>query len=361
MNLYKILFRPYLFLQDPENIHEKTIRLLLVLQSLKFPLPILRKTFGLEDLRLKVDLFGLTFKNPVGLAGGFDKRGVATKMLSSFGFSHIELGGVTLLPQKGRPKPRIFRLIEDKALINRMNFPNKGIDIFLQNLKNKPSDCIIGVNIVKGENTPLEKSIEDYKKLLKKIYSLTDYISINVSCPNTVGLQKLQAKNFLEALLKEVKKTREILAKKYGKKPLILKISPDLSLKELDDVLNVVLKLGIDGIIATNTTLDRVALKSENKKEIGGLSGLPLKKRSTEIIRYIYKNTKGKIPIIGVGGIFTAEDVIEKIKAGASLVQIYTGFVYEGPSIVKNINLGLLKYMKKNKIKSIQELVGKEE
>lgn len=353
MNFYKTFFRPYFFLQDPEKIHERIIRLLAFGQYLKMPLPILRKVFDFDDPRLKVKLFGLTFKNPVGLAAGFDKDAKASWGLGSLGFSHLELGTVTVFPQEGNPRPRIFRLIEDKALINRMGFPSWGVEKFVENLKNRPSNCLIGVNIGKGRNTSLEKAWEDYCLLLQKVYHLADYIVINVSSPNTVGLRQLQAKKFLATLIKRVKKTRQT-------KPLLLKISPDLSWEELDDILEVVEREGIDGIVATNTTIERDSLKSENKKEIGGLSGLPLKKRSTEIIRYIYKKTHGKIPIIGVGGVFNARDALEKIKAGASLVQTYTGFVYEGPSIAKNINLGLLKYLEKHKINSIQELVGKE-
>lgn len=338
------------------------MRLLVFAQNLEILLPILRKVFELEDPRLKVQLFGLTFKNPIGLAAGFDKDAKVSWGLSSLGFSHLELGTVTVSPQEGNPKPRIFRLVEDKAFINRMGFPGGGVEKFVKNLKNQPSNCFIGINIGKAKNTPLEKAWEDYSYLLQKVYHLADYIVINVSSPNTVGLRQLQAKNFLETLIKRVKKTRQALIKnkKNKFKPLFLKIAPDLSWEEIDDILEVVEKERIDGIVATNTTIERGGLKSKNKKELGGLSGKPLRLRSTEIIRYIYKKTRGKIPIIGVGGVFNAQDVLEKIKAGASLVQLYTGFVYEGPSIVKNINQGLLKHLQKHKISSIQELVGKE-
>lgn len=358
MDIYKNLFRPYFFLQDPEAIHNRIVRLLVIFQKLKIPLPIIRAVLKFEDPRLEIKAFGLTFKNPVGLAAGFDKEGKVSQALSCLSFGHLELGTVTLLPQEGNPRPRIFRLIKDEALINRMGFPSGGVEVFIKNLQNRPTNCVIGVNIGKGKNTPLEKADQDYRLLLQNVYPASDYIVINVSSPNTVGLRQLQAKNYLKDLLRGVKKTRASLDKSEKPKPLLLKIAPDLSWDELDDVLEVVIDEKIDGLVATNTTIDRGVLKSKSKAETGGLSGKPLKVKSTEIIWHIYKNTKGKIPIIGVGGIFNAEDAWEKICAGASLVQVYTGLIYEGPSLVKKINQGLVKKMKEVGVSSITEIIG---
>lgn len=360
MDLYKNLFQPYFFRQDPEKIHERILRLLMLAQNLKIPLPILQKAFNFEDSRLKVKAFGLNFKNPVGLAAGFDKDAKVSCALSCLGFGHLELGTVTFLPQEGNPKPRIFRLVEDKAIINRMGFPGRGVEEFIRNLENRPKNCVIGINIGKSKNTPLEKAEEDYCSLLQDTYSLADFIVINVSSPNTVGLRQLQAKSFLKNLIKQVKKTGDSLAKaqKVKPKPILLKIAPDLTWQELDDVLEVVDGEGIDGIVATNTTVGRNNLKSKSRKEMGGLSGKPLSVKSTEIIRYIYKHTGGKIPIIGVGGIFSAENAWEKIKAGASLVQIYTSLIYEGPFLVKKINQGLTQRLKETGARSIMEVIG---
>lgn len=358
MTLYKNFFRHYFFLQDPETIHNRIIRLLTIIQKLKIPLPIARAVLSFEDPRLEVKAFGLTFKNPVGLAAGFDKEGKVSQALSCLGFSHLELGTVTLLPQEGNPRPRIFRLVEDEALINRMGFPSHGVEVFTKNLTKRPDDCVIGTNIGKGKAISLENAGEDYRLLLQNVYPLSDFVVINISSPNTVGLRQLQAKNYLKDLLRVVKKTRASLSKSEKPKPLLLKIAPDLSWDELDDVLEVVMDEKIDGIVATNTTIDRGALKGKSKTETGGLSGKPLKVKSTEIIRHIYKNTNGKIPIIGVGGIFNAEDAWEKITTGASLVQVYTGLVYEGPFLVKKINQGLVKKLKEAGASSITEVIG---
>lgn len=361
MDIYKKFFRPYFFLQDPEKIHERTLRLLAISQKIKIPLSLWRKIFDFQDSRLEIELFGLRFKNPVGLAAGFDKEGKVALALVSLGFGHLELGTVTLLPQEGNLKPRISRLVEDEALINRMGFPSGGVERFTQNLRNRPPDCIIGVNIGKGKNTPLEKAGQDYRLLLQNVYPLADYIVINVSSPNTSGLRQLQAKNFLQELISEIKKARESFIKSGEKpKPLLIKIAPDLSWEEIDDILAVGGELGIDGLVATNTTVERGDLKSKNRKESGGLSGRPLGTRSTEIIRYIYQKTGGKIPLIGVGGIFNAQNAWEKICAGASLVQVYTGLVYEGPFLVKKINQGLVKKLKETGASSILEVVGSE-
>lgn len=347
----------FLNFQDPEKNHERVLKILQIAESSPRIRYFLRKIFAYQDPKLEVDLFGLHFTNPVGLAAGFDKNCQVPKALASFGFGHIEVGTVTSLSQEGNPRPRIWKLVEDRAVINWMGMPNVGVEEFTRNLNEVAErDFILGINIGKSEVTSLEDASTDYKVLFEKTHSYGDYIAINVSSPNTPELRRLQRKEFLLDLIKEIKRD--------GKsKPILLKIGPDLSYSQIDDILTIALNCKIDGIIATNTTVSRENLKSENRNKPGGLSGVPLRNKSTEIIRYLYRQTKASLPIIGVGGIFNAEDALEKIKAGASLVQVYTGFVFDplkGPFVAKNINKELSKVLETGKARSIGELVGRE-
>ncbi len=282
------------------------------------------------------EVFGIKFKHPIGLAAGFDKNAEYIDVLSGFGFSFIEIGAVTPLPQKGNPKPRLFRLKKDKALINRMGFNNKGLSNAIKNLKKRKSNVIVGANIGKNTLTPNEQANDDYVRCFEDLHDYVDYFTVNVSCPNIKDLRELQDK---EALLDLLSKLKKINAEKFKPKPILLKISPDLTQEQLDDTLRIIQKTEIDGIVAVNTTTSRTNLSYSDEKiqQIGngGLSGSPLKDKATELIRYIHQKTNGELPIVGVGGIMTAEDVQEKLDAGASLVQVFTGFIYEGPGIVK--------------------------
>ena len=343
------------FFTDPEKNHEKVLKILQIAEKSPNIRYFLNKIFQYQDSRLEVNLFGLRFTNPIGLAAGFDKNCLVPRSLASFGFGHIEIGTVTPLPQDGNPRPRIWKLIEDRAVINWMGMPNAGLEKFAENLKKTTErDFVLGVNIGKSEITPLEDAWQDYNLTFERSHPFADYIAINVSSPNTPELRRLQQKEFLDNLIREIKSLGL-------SKPILLKIDPDLSFSEIDDIIKIASDYKIDGIIATNTTISRENLRSKNRDKPGGLSGLPLKEKSTQIIRYIYRQTEGLLPIIGVGGIFDAEDALEKIKAGASLVQVYTGFVFDplkGPFIARNINKGLSRVLEAEGIKSIGELVG---
>lgn len=342
--MYRFI-KPIFFQFDPENVHH------FVVQRLKwfndyFPLgkTILRSSFGVNIKGLEREVFGIKFKNPVGLAAGFDKNGEYIEALSNLGFGFIEVGTVTPLPQPGNDKPRMFRLLDDKAIINRMGFNNKGVDTLaerLRLLKQKDPTLVVGGNIGKNKNTPNEEAVDDYIKCFDRLFDVVDYFVVNVSSPNTPGLRELQEKEPLTLLLKTLQDRNP---KNGISRPILLKIAPDLTNDQLNDIVDIVQTTGIAGIIATNTTIDRDGLYTPEKlsKEMGGLSGKPLAKRSTEVIRYLSERSKGSFPIIGVGGIHSAEDAKEKLAAGASLVQIYTGFIYEGPAIIKNICKGLL-------------------
>jgi len=303
-----------------------------------------KKLFTVEHPALHRNLFGLHFPNPVGVAAGFDKEGLLYNALSCFGFSHVEVGTVTPKGQPGNPKPRIFRLPDDGALINRMGFNNHGVDILAENLRRNKPKLIVGGNIGKNTLTPNHEAIGDYCRSFEVLFDLVDYFVVNVSCPNIANLTKLQDKDELLSLLNAIQNLNKSMP---SPKPVLLKIAPDLNEIQLDEIIEIVLETGLNGIIATNTTTTRSNLNSPVSKVEkignGGLSGMPLTQRSTEVIRYIHQRSEGKIPIIGVGGIIKPEDAIRKIQAGASLVQIYTGFVYEGPFIAKRINKMLLK------------------
>ncbi|MBW6480694.1 MAG: quinone-dependent dihydroorotate dehydrogenase [Bacteroidales bacterium] len=341
--MYKSLIRPLLFLFPPETVHHWVVSGLHAAFRIPGIKKLVRKIYCIDDPALKTELFGLKFPNKVGMAAGFDKQANIYNHLAAFGFGHIEIGTVNPLPQPGNPKPRLFRLKKDQALINRMGFNNPGVDIFVRNLKKVRPEVIIGGNIGKNTLTPNENAIDDYLDCFEKLFDLVDYFVINVSCPNIEGLSKLQDKDELIVIIEKISQANNAKPKR---KPVLLKIAPDLNEGQLDDVLFVVNQTGIDGIIATNTTTTRDNLttdviKVENIGK-GGLSGKPLRYQSTETIRYLFKKSGGKIPIIGVGGIMSPEDALEKIKAGASLVQVYTGFIYSGPSLPKKINRALL-------------------
>jgi dihydroorotate dehydrogenase len=292
--------------------------------------------------KLETNLFGIDFPNPVGLAAGLDKNARLVKEFSSLGFGFVEIGTVTALPQKGNPKKRLFRIVDQEAIINRMGFNNDGVKKIAKRLRKK-GKIIVGGNIGKNKNTTFEDTISDYLISFDNLFDYVDYFAVNVSSPNTENLRDLQHQENLRHLLNKLQQNNK--SKKYPK-PILLKIAPDLSENQLLDIIEVVKETKIDGIIATNTTVDRSQLKNTSKiiNEKGGLSGAPLKDKSTEIIRFLHKNSNGSIPIVGVGGIMSPEDAIEKIKAGASLIQLYSGLIYSGPTLVKQINNAILKY-----------------
>ena len=337
--MYKILIRPLLFCFDPERVHYFSLGALNILFKLPFLKLIFQKLFTLNDNRLERTVFGIKFKNPVGLAAGFDKNGKHIQNLSALGFGFIEIGTITPKPQPGNPKKRLFRLIDDNGIINRLGINNDGVYTCADNLKKSNSNIIIGGNIGKNTETKNENAAKDYIENFKILHDYVDYFVLNVSCPNVSNFTKLQDVSFLENLIPKLK---IINAKKEKSKPILIKISPDLNQNQLHETINLVKEHNIDGIIATNTTTSRENLNTHTSKinEIGqgGLSGLPLKSKSTEVIRFIARATNNKVPIIGVGGIMSPEDAFEKIEAGATLVQIYTGFIYSGPLLVKKIN-----------------------
>lgn len=338
------LIRKALFTLQPEEAHNFAMKQLKFAYSVPVIKNWLKSQFIVRNPKLERELWGLKFPNPVGLAAGFDKDAKYTDPLACLGFGFIEIGTVTPRPQPGNPRPRSFRVPMDKGLINRMGFNNDGAKAAAERLKHRKERLIIGGNIGKNKDTPNEQAIDDYVACFKDLYNDVDYFVVNVSSPNTPGLRALQDKGPLMEILNKLM----LLNKELGKpKPLLLKIAPDLTNEQLDDIISIVKETGIDGLVATNTTISRAGLKTPQteveKIGAGGLSGLPVRQRATEVIRYIHKNSNGKIPIIAVGGIFTAADAIEKLNAGASLVQVYTGFIYEGPAIAANICKGILK------------------
>ena len=342
--MYKIFIRPFLFLLDAESAHHFSFSAIRLLSKLGLT-RLFRTFFCKKDTRLEKEVFGLKFKNPVGLAAGFDKDAKLYNEFSDFGFGFVEIGTVTPKPQPGNPKKRLFRLLEDKAIINRMGFNNKGVFEAVEQLKKKHR-VIVGGNIGKNKATPNKEAIKDYLICFEALFEYVDYFVVNVSSPNTPGLRELQDKEPLTKLLNKLKSHNAKLSKKLQlkQKPILLKIAPDLSDEQLLDIISIVKDTEIDGVIATNTTISRKGLKSHLilTEEKGGLSGKPLRNRSTEVIRFLAKKSNKAFPIIGVGGIHSAEDALEKLDAGADLVQLYTGFVYEGPALIKNINKALL-------------------
>ena len=344
---YKIvwrLIRSILFLFPPEFSHKYTFKFIKFFFKLPLVKSIEKSRYIIKNNNLERNLFGLKFANPVGLAAGFDKNAELINEIDAFGFSFIEIGTVTPEPQFGNEKPRVFRLKKDEALINRLGFNNEGLEKIIKRLKNKKTNTIIGGNIGKNKNTPIEDSVQDYKKSFNQLFNYVDYFVLNVSSPNTPKLRELQKKEKLEVLISSI---QSINNTKLLAKPILIKISPDLSYNELDSIIELVKKYKISGIVATNSTNKRENLKTKEnlvrKIGAGGLTGRPIKNKSTDVIKYIHQKSLGTIPIIGVGGINSVEDAIEKIDAGASLIQLYTGFIYQGPLLVKKINQEILK------------------
>lgn len=344
MNLYKIFARPILFRFQAETAHGITFKGLKILQKIPFVLPIMRGMYARHDKRLEREVFGIKFPSPVGLAAGLDKDAEVYDALYSMGFSFVEIGTITPKAQPGNPAPRLFRLISDKAIINRMGFNNGGVEAAVERLRRRKTPVIIGGNIGKNKVTPNEDATSDYLKCYDALYPYVDYFAVNVSSPNTPNLRALQEKEPLKALLSALVERNK---GQEAPKPILLKIAPDLTHEQLDDIIEIVEEVGVAGVIATNTTIGRELLFNTPVSRVeqigaGGLSGQPLTEKSTEVIRYLHTRSGGSFPIIGVGGIMTADDAVEKMKAGASLVQLYTGFIYEGPELIKRIEKAII-------------------
>lgn len=337
--MYQFLVRPFLFLFDPERVHHFTFGAIRLLHYIPGFGALVRAIYKQQAPQLERKLFGLTFPNPVGLAAGFDKDAKLFGPLSNFGFGFIEIGTLTPKPQPGNPKKRLFRLPLDQALINRMGFNNQGVDAAVKRMKKK-HQVLIGGNIGKNKITPNVDAIDDYRYCFEALFDHVDYFVVNVSSPNTPNLRALQDKAPLTELLQTLQADN---LQKAQPKPLLLKIAPDLTDEQLLDIIDIVAQTQIDGVIATNTTIARDNLKDPNQAETGGLSGRPLKDRSTEVIRFLATQSNKAFPIIGVGGIHRAEDALEKLEAGADLIQLYTGFIYQGPALIKAINQALLR------------------
>ncbi|BAO55618.1 quinone-dependent dihydroorotate dehydrogenase [Nonlabens marinus] len=365
--MYKSIVRPLLFRFDPEGVHHFSFKAIKFLSKVPGFSSLSRKRYKLKHPALKRQLFGLEFENPVGLAAGFDKDAKAYSEFSDLGFGFVEIGTLTPKPQAGNPKTRLFRLKQDGAIVNRMGFNNGGVDAAVERLKRnkkrissasmldarnnsrpealegrRNKHTLIGGNIGKNKVTPNEKAVDDYIICFNKLFDHVDYFTVNVSSPNTPGLRELQDRKPLTHILQTL---QDLNNAKAARKPILLKIAPDLTDNQLMDIIGIVEDTKIDGVIATNTTIERKELKSDItlQKEAGGLSGAPLTNRATEVISFLHQKSNGAFPIIGVGGIMTAQDAIDKLKAGASLVQLYTGFVYEGPALVRDINREIIK------------------
>jgi dihydroorotate dehydrogenase len=356
---YRNLVRPILFRQDAERAHDFALKLLARASRDKFIGGAVGKFFSAPELPVK--LFGLKFPNPIGVAAGMDKFAAAAPIWEKLGFGFCELGGVTWHAQPGNPPPRMFRAISGEAIVNRMGFNNPGAEALAQKLfswKNSGRwpNHPVGINLGKSKITPLENAAEDYANSFRALRGLADFFVVNVSSPNTPNLRQLQDKTALDEILAAIQKLNEI------KKPILVKVAPDLSFEALDEILELIAPRNISGIVATNTTTSRPQTNDSAAQKIyseaGGLSGKPLRARSTEIIRHLHRQTKGKLPIIGVGGIFDADDAWEKITAGASLLQIYTGLIYEGPALTKKIAVGLVERLKKSGAENLQVAVG---
>jgi dihydroorotate dehydrogenase len=362
--IYKSIIRPWLFRKDPEESHE---RILAVLSRLEFLYGLIQRCYSVSDPRLEVRVGPLTFPNPVGLAGGFDKNAQAPKVISAFGFGFMEVGAVTAQAQPGNPKPRLYRLTEDDALINRLGFNNEGADVIafkLDRLRARGArpEIPLGMNIGRTKSVETKDAVPDFLDCFEKLFTHGDFFTLNVSSPNTPNLRELQDKNLLHDLLSAVQeKNRELAARaKLAAKPVFVKIAPDMEFSQVDEIIEVVDAVKINGLVATNATaFMREGLKSAHAPQPGGLSGRPITARVTSFIAHIYRNTRGRIPIIGVGGIFSAEDAYAKIKAGANAVQIYTGWIYEGPGAVKRINRGLLKLLERDGLGNVSQAVGR--
>ena len=373
-NIFRKLIRPVLFRLDAERAHE------LGIDALRLGLAgIFSQTRTVNQSEAgqfqNLERFGLKFENPLGVAAGFDKNAVVVNQLAALGFGFMEVGTVTYEPQKGNAKPRLFRLPDDQALINRLGFNNDGARKIAERLKNLDRKCVIGVNIGKNKDVPNEEATENYLRSLDLVHSVADYVAVNISSPNTPNLRELQRAENLEELLGTLQEGNRILSKNdrppeggtpntaaSNAKPLLVKIAPDLTEAEIEMIVDTCLRLHVSGIIATNTTISRDGLKTANADELGfgGLSGKPLARRSNEIIRMIFRNSKGRLPIIGVGGIFSGKDAFEKIAAGACLIQAYTGFIYHGPSFAGDINVGLATLIKERGFANLDEAIGSE-
>jgi dihydroorotate dehydrogenase len=361
--LYKSVIRPWLFSKDPEQSHDRTLDLLSRLEFFHAPL---HRFYRVTDKRLNVQIKSLIFSNPVGLAGGFDKNAVALKIISAFGFGFMEIGAVTAQAQPGNPKPRLYRLPEDCALINRLGFNNEGASVIAARLANlrahgKIPGIPLGINIGRTKIVETKDAVADFLSAFEKLFPQGDFFTLNVSSPNTPNLRDLQDKTLLADLLSAVQERNRQLAAvtQHQEKPVFVKIAPDMDFAQVDEIIEVVQSFKLTGIVATNATaFMRDTVKSPLGREPGGLSGRPITTRVTNFVSHIYKSTRGRLPIIGVGGIFNAEDAYDKITAGASAVQIYTGFVYEGPAAVKRINQGLVKLLERDGFRSVAEAVG---
>lgn len=368
--IYEKLIRPMLFNLSPETAHEFGIEVLKKGLSSKKAQEFLAKRFALGESFGELQRFGLNFKNPLGIAAGFDKNGVVVNQLAALGFGFVEVGTVTFNPQKGNDKPRMFRLPADKALINRLGFNNEGTAKVVERLKKIQPNCVLGVNIGKNKDVPNDEAIENYLQSFDLVFEVADYIAVNVSSPNTPNLRELQKAENLEELLSELQKRNKVQSSNFSLKnaeelptevgtlnlkPLLVKIAPDLSESEIEAIVDIAQRLNLAGIIATNTTISR---ENINSNEIGGLSGKPLQKKTNEIIKKIYKYSGGKLPIIGVGGIFTAEDAFEKIASGACLLQAYTGFVYQGFGFARDVNEGLRQILNTKGFANLDEAIG---
>ena len=344
LSMYKSIIRPIFFSFDPEKIHHFTFSLIKFVSKIPVMSSIFRSLYQVKDTRLEREVFGIKFPNPVGLAAGFDKEAKLYNELSNFGFGFIEIGTITPKAQTGNPKKRLFRLKKDQAIINRMGFNNQGVEAAIKNLKKKQANLIVGGNIGKNTNTSPEDYTADYELCFKALHPYVDYFVVNVSCPNVGSHAKLQDKGYLLELLGSLKTLNQ---KELKQKPIVLKIAPDLNNQQLDEIVEVVAATKIDGVIAANTSVNRAGLQTSiTELETignGGLSGKPITDRSTAVIKYLSEKSNKSFPIIGVGGIHSAQDAIDKLKAGATLVQVYTGFIYEGPKLVKEINKAILK------------------
>jgi dihydroorotate dehydrogenase len=362
--LYKKVIRPILFLGDPERTHEQ----ILVLLSKMAPMaPLLERLFSVHDERLRIKVGQLSFANPVGLAGGFDKNAIAVPAIASFGFGFMEIGAVTALAQPGNPKPRLYRLPEDQALINRLGFNNDGAAVIAERLKalratGKGLKIPLGINLGRSKIVETRDAVADFLSAFEQLYAYGDFFTLNISSPNTPQLRDLQEKSLLRALLNAIQSRNYELAERAGQgsKPVWVKIAPDMEFSQADDIVEVARTENISGIIATNASAFLRETLISRSQEPGGLSGKPIRQLATSFVRHLYRATEGALPIIGVGGVFTATDAYEKILAGASAVQFYTGFVYEGPAAVKRINHGLIRLIERDGFKSIAEAVGRE-
>lgn len=356
--VYRQLIYPVLQSVDPERTHELVLRLLQGFERAPLLRKLLGKLFVVDDPRLGVEVWGMHFANPLGIAAGLDKNGVAVETWGALGFGHVEVGTVTPRPQPGNPRPRLYRLPADQALINRLGFPGHGaVAVHDQLQRHAGSRLVVGVNIGANKaSVEAGRANEDYVRALEQLYAVADYITINISSPNTLRLRDLQGCVALEALVQQVVARRDTMS---VRKPILVKIAPDLAPAELDDILHVSTAHAIDGLIATNTTVARPpTLRSRYRRESGGLSGVPLRERATDILRYVYGSTGGALPIIAVGGVFDAADVFARLAAGAALVQVYTGFVYGGPGLARRLLRGVLRLMDAQGLTSIAEIRG---